>query len=1398
MRRKFTPISALGRILWHLSLFFLSFTFAATQHLWLLIPPSFSQVSSQIAILNNFTPNNNVIPGSDSTYTLTFRNSTGAPISITSLNHTLVGAPGPLTITSATPSANTCGGVGTVTLNPGTEPNSGGGGGTSGSFAVSGFTIPAGAPGQCIISFPVRGYVSGNHTDTILAGDLFTSAGENQDPTSATLQIRTFNAATLNKSFTPNTIPGDGRSIVTITINNSNGFPLIGGTAANPQTLVDALPNAPSQLLVDTRGGAPAPSTTCAGGTASSALADTAIQLTGGTIPANGSCTISFPVTSTIGGTYTNTIPVNTLNTQNRISNSNVPTANLSVQTAVNITKAGLTNNMDEGDVRTITITVTNGGSQLTGLVVTDPLPALLEIAPIPNASTTCIASGVNTSWATQPIPGASSFTLDSANLGAAAIVPASNPITNALGTCTIQVDVRAIIGIRGNLPNPEIANTGTNTINRTTDFSNDQVRVPPTDATNPFSVRAALNVTKTYSPNLIAPGSTTRVTISVQNRSPIQATGVSYTDNLPAFGVNQLVVANPANPTSANCGATPTLTATSGASSVSLSGGTINAGATCTFSFDVFAPATTPVGATFDNTIDNNTIINNEGFDSNGVTGNEGQLTAASRVTVAKSFNPTPVGRGRPSQVTITITNNRRSLAGVPEPLTGVAITDPLPPNLEIATPPNSSNTCGGTFTPTAGSTSVSLTGGTIAASGSCLIRFDVIEINQTFASFPTPQTYNNTPTAFSNTEGEPATLPTATLVVISPLSGTKTFQSPSVSANGTSRATIQFNNTEDIDLTNLTFTDSWLQTNTIIATVPNFATTCVGGTFSAIAARSFTFSGGALPARVGGVNGICTVSFDATIDGTGGATFTNTLPADSVTTTESFSNPVAISGTLNRVINNLAINKSFSPNALNSVGDPSVLTITINNPGTGGITATNLTFVDVMNTEILVFPTPAATSSCGGTVLLPSAARPAGFAGAATLGVNEFGLSGATLNAGATCTITINTTRNTAGNRTNTLPANSIVTREGTTNSAAASATLNALPALNISKAFLPTTIAGGQISRLTVTIQNRQNSGALGGPLSSIRFTDDLPANVRVAGVPNATTTCTNGVFNPVLAGGETTITLQSFDLPFNSSCTAAIDVTSNIANAYVNTIPVANVTANLQASIGGGTTTANGPATDTLTVTSTVLPPEVILVKRITRINNTDINGFIDDGSTTDDNDARWPSPTSISLRGVVSQPNVRPQDDVEYTIYYLNRGQSAASNLRICDPVPTNTNFILNAFNGSSPTDGGASVDLGIALQTGTTLADLRFLTSANDAPDRGRYYNPALGEVPSLATTERCPDPNNSAVSITSNPNGIVSVNVNRTPDFPSVPNATGAGNPPSSYGFVRFRVKVR
>jgi hypothetical protein len=53
---------------------------------------------------------------------------------------------------------------------------------------------------------------------------------------------------------------------------------------------------------------------------------------------------------------------------------------------------------------------------------------------------------------------------------------------------------------------------------------------------------------------------------------------------------------------------------------------------------------------------------------------------------------------------------------------LTGVAFTDTLPAGLVVAATPNMTNNCGGTATAVAGSSSVSLSAGTVAAGGADL----------------------------------------------------------------------------------------------------------------------------------------------------------------------------------------------------------------------------------------------------------------------------------------------------------------------------------------------------------------------------------------------------------------------------------------------------------------------------------------------------------------------------------------------------------------------------------------------------------------------------------------------------------------------------------------------------
>ncbi|MFN6569269.1 lamin tail domain-containing protein [Dendronalium sp. ChiSLP03b] len=199
-------------------------------------------------------------------------------------------------------------------------------------------------------------------------------------------------------------------------------------------------------------------------------------------------------------------------------------------------------------------------------------------------------------------------------------------------------------------------------------------------------------------------------------------------------------------------------------------------------------------------------------------------------------------------------------------------------------------------------------------------------------------------------------------------------------------------------------------------------------------------------------------------------------------------------------------------------------------------------------------------------------------------------------------------------------------------------------------------------------------------------------------------------------------------------------------------------------------------------------------KLLLIKRITRINNKDLTDIVDGRSdvptnaanyipepyASDDNDAKWPAGY---LRGLINAGTVKPGDEVEYTVYFLSKGQGNATNVRLCDLVPANTTFIPTAFNAMTPNDGGlAGAEQGIALAVGSNTPTV-YLSNIEDASDRGRFY-PANDP----ATPSSCGN----------NSNGAVVVNVTRNPDLPNLPPATASGTPASSYGFIRFRARVK
>ena len=110
---------------------------------------------------------------------------------------------------------------------------------------------------------------------------------------------------TLNKVFSPASIPPGSTSLLTITLGNPNPTP-----ATLTSNLVDTLP---SGLVVANPSGA---STTCSGGTLTANPGESTITLPSGTqIPANGSCTLTVNVTASAPGSYTNILLAGALQT---------------------------------------------------------------------------------------------------------------------------------------------------------------------------------------------------------------------------------------------------------------------------------------------------------------------------------------------------------------------------------------------------------------------------------------------------------------------------------------------------------------------------------------------------------------------------------------------------------------------------------------------------------------------------------------------------------------------------------------------------------------------------------------------------------------------------------------------------------------------------------------------------------------------------------------------------------------------------------------------------------------------------------------------------------------------------------------------------------------------------
>jgi len=549
-------------------------------------------------------------------------------------------------------------------------------------------------------------------------------------------------SAGISKSFSPSTIPVNGVSVLSITLTNSNPGALSG------YNFVDSLP--PNMTVANPSG---ASTSGCGTPTLTATAGTGAINFSNGTVAANSSCVISVNVTPSATGSLVNT--TNDLFVGS-IDTTHSATATLTVNNAPpppactpGLTLAQWTMAPAQGTtapplpsyqsalVATATAAYTGSGTSAISTTQGNPVNSwsangwpssgspsaafgmdfTLDTSKFTNVQVTAQAIIVNGTWASTNGNLLNIFT--SANggaYGAGILTTGTGNLANGLnayGPAAASTTGSATTTFRFNATGSKASNPAASLLyldNIT--FTGCGVPAPPTFA-------------KAFAPNSIAVGATSTLTFTLANSNSVALTNATFSDSLPA-GVQ--VAATPAASTTC-VGATWVPAA--GNATLNFSGATIPATGSCTVSVNVIATTAGPHN-------------NVSGFLSTTQTGENpnsvaiATLTAVSPPQIAKEFAPNPILAGGTSILTFSITNPNQNDA-----LSGVAFSDTFPTSpgamVVAMTPSATTNGCGApTFSPVAGDSSITFSGGSIAAGGTCVVSVNV--------TAPAAGTYNNT----------------------------------------------------------------------------------------------------------------------------------------------------------------------------------------------------------------------------------------------------------------------------------------------------------------------------------------------------------------------------------------------------------------------------------------------------------------------------------------------------------------------------------------------------------------------------------------------------------------------------------------------------------------------------
>jgi uncharacterized repeat protein (TIGR01451 family) len=422
---------------------------------------------------------------------------------------------------------------GTLTADPGT-----------GVIAYTGGTVAAGT--SCLVQVAVTGTAPGAHVN--LSGELTSSSGASGTAT-ATLTVNP--QPGFSKSFAPDPIAVGGVSTLTFAIDNS------GSTV--DATSLNFTDNLPAGVVV----AIPAnDSTTCTGGTLTAISTTGLIAYSDGSVAAGAVCTVQADVTSTTPGTHVNT----TGNLTSSLGSSGPATDDLTVvEGLVALSKTFVANPVLRGGTVALEFTVTNVSAvfPLTGIAFTDDLDAVvpgLAAVGLP-ASDVCGAGSVISGTSVVSLTGGSLAPGASCTFSVSLLVPADAPL-----------------GIFPNTSSPVTALA-----------AGAPVQGPPAAADLEV---VFLEIVKAFGAGTVDAGTTVSLSFTITNPDPVNpATGITFTDDLDAalLGLVALDV-----PQSDVCGAGSLL---DGVSLLTLTGGSLAPGASCTFGVTLQVPSSSPSG---------------------------------------------------------------------------------------------------------------------------------------------------------------------------------------------------------------------------------------------------------------------------------------------------------------------------------------------------------------------------------------------------------------------------------------------------------------------------------------------------------------------------------------------------------------------------------------------------------------------------------------------------------------------------------------------------------------------------------------------------------------------------------------------------------------------------------